>query len=65
MALIDSNYDGKVDIIVEDLDRDGRWDISYHDVYFDGVIDLVGYHPDGDIVASRYEKYVENKSARR
>jgi hypothetical protein len=56
-ALLDSNFDGKVDIIVEDRDRDGKWDISFHDVDFDGLIDLIGYHPDGALAASRYEKY--------
>jgi S1-C subfamily serine protease len=56
-ALIDGNYDGKINIIVEDRDHDGRWDISFHDADFDGTIDLVGYHPDGKIVASRFERY--------
>jgi hypothetical protein len=56
-ALIDSNFDGNVDIVVYDTDRDGRWDISFHDVDFDGTIDLVGYHPDGKITPSRYETY--------
>ncbi len=64
-AEFDTNADGKVDIIVEDLDRDGRWDISYYDVDFDGKIDMVGYHPDGKMKASRFERYAENKSARR
>jgi hypothetical protein len=64
-AEFDSNYDGKIDIIVLDRDRDGRWDVSYYDTDHDGKIDLVGYHPDGNIKASRYEKYVENKSARK
>jgi S1-C subfamily serine protease len=62
-AQIDSNYDGKIDIIVEDRDRDGRWDISFHDIDFDGTIDLVGHHPDGKIVAARFERY-EQYSAR-
>jgi S1-C subfamily serine protease len=56
-ALIDSNYDGNVDIVVYDTDRDGKWDISFHDVDFNGTIDLVGYHPDGKITPSRYETY--------
>ena len=56
-ALIDGNYDGKIDIIVEDRDRDGRWDVSFHDIDFDGTIDLVGHHPDGKIVAARFERY--------
>ena len=57
MALIDSNFDGKIDIVVDDINRDGNWDISFHDVDFDGIIDLVGYHPDGKITPSRYESY--------
>src|SRR5262249_13130643 len=61
LALIDSNHDKKIDIIVQDLDRDGRWDISYHDIDFDGTIDLIGYHPDGKLQASRYERYVANR----
>jgi S1-C subfamily serine protease len=56
-ALLDSNFDGKIDIIVEDQSRDGKWDISFHDVDFDGLADLVGSHPDGKLAASRYEKY--------
>ncbi|HEY1541158.1 MAG TPA: serine protease [Xanthobacteraceae bacterium] len=58
-AMIDSNYDGKIDVIVEDTDRDGRWDISFHDTDFDGTIDLVGFHPDGKITPSRYVTYRE------
>ena len=46
-----------MDIVIEDRDRDGKWDISFHDVDFDGRTDLVGYHPDGKLAASRYEKY--------
>jgi S1-C subfamily serine protease len=56
-ALVDGNYDGKIDIIVEDRDRDGRWDVSFHDADYDGTIDVVGYHPDGKIVATRFERY--------
>jgi S1-C subfamily serine protease len=56
-ALFDSNHDGKVDVIVEDTNRDGKWDVSFHDVDHDGRIDVVGYHPDGKITASRFEKY--------
>jgi S1-C subfamily serine protease len=56
-ALVDTNHDEKVDIIVEDRERAGKWAISFHDVDYDGVIDLVGYHPDGKLNASRFEKY--------
>jgi hypothetical protein len=60
----DSNFDGNIDIIIYDTNRDGKWDISFHDVDFNGTIDLVGYHPDGKITPSRYEKY-ETYVARR
>jgi hypothetical protein len=46
-----------VDIEVDDLNRDGKWDISFYDTNFDGTFDLKGYHPDGELAASRYEKY--------
>lgn len=53
--LVDTNSDGKFDIVVLDLDRDKKWDISYHDTNFDGIPDLVGKHPDGNIMPSSYE----------
>jgi hypothetical protein len=56
-ALIDSNFDDKIDIAVNDTNRDGKWDISFHDVDYDGVVDVVGYHPDGKITPSKYESY--------
>lgn len=55
--LIDSNSDGDADIVVLDSDRDGKWDTSLHDVNFDGETDLLGYHPDGELQPSSYEKY--------
>jgi S1-C subfamily serine protease len=58
-GLIDSNHDGKIDITVEDTNRDGKWDVSFHDVDHDGKIDVVGYHPDGKITPSRFEKYAQ------
>ena len=35
-AHLDTNFDGKTDISVEDRNRDQKWDISFHDVDFDG-----------------------------
>ena len=55
---IDSNNDGKVDIVVFDTDRDGKWDYSLWDTDFDGKPDLIGYHPDGELKPSRFEKYL-------
>ncbi|MGH8429837.1 MAG: S1C family serine protease, partial [Solimonas sp.] len=54
---LDKNGDGKTDAWIVDKDRDGRWDISFWDTDFDGKPDLVGYHPDGGLEPSRYEKY--------
>jgi S1-C subfamily serine protease len=55
--MIDRNSDGNADIVVLDTNRDGKWDVSFHDVNFDDVTDLVGFHPDGKLQPSRYEKY--------
>lgn len=52
-----TNNDTFIDIAVYDLDRDDDWDISYHDVDHDGNPDLVGYHPDGNVLPSRFEVY--------
>lgn len=57
LALIDTNHDDKPDIRVESRKRDGRWDISFHDVDYDGKTDLVGYHGDGKITPTRYVTY--------
>jgi hypothetical protein len=56
-AFVDSNFDDKVDIVVDDTDRDGKWDVSLHDVDFNESVDLVGHHPDGRTAPSRYENY--------
>ena len=60
-ALIDTNGDGKVDVIVDSYGRDNRWNISFWDTKFNGKIDVVGFHPDGKINPSRYEKYDANR----
>ena len=54
---VDSNGDGKVDAWIFDRDRDTKWDISLWDTDFDGKPDLIGYHPDGALQPSRFEKY--------
>ena len=54
---IDTNHDGKVDAEIYDQDRDGKWDYSLWDTDFDGKPDLIGFHPDGKLQPSRYEKY--------
>jgi len=53
---MDTSGNGKYDEVYIDLEQDGRWDYSYYDTNNDGEEDLIGYHPDGEIEASRYEK---------
>src|SRR5580704_1609490 len=54
---VDTNNDGEVDGWVFDEDRDGKWDYSLWDTDFDGKPDMKGFHPDGKLEPSRYEKY--------
>jgi S1-C subfamily serine protease len=54
---LDNNGDGKADAWIFDEDRDGKWDFSLWDTDFDGKPDLIGYHPDGKLKPSRFEKY--------
>jgi len=54
---IDTNNDGKPDAWIFDEDRDEKWDYSLWDTDFDGKPDLIGYHPDGKLEPSRFEKY--------
>ena len=39
---------------VADQNRDGLWDASFWDTTGDGEIDMVGSHPDGDLMPSGY-----------
>jgi S1-C subfamily serine protease len=49
------NENNEPKTVVLDKDRDGKWDISFYDINGDGKPDLVGHHPDGEIVASSFE----------
>lgn len=57
--LFDRNRDGSIDVAIFDKEHDKKFDFSFHDVDFDGRWDLIGYHPDGKIKASRFVKYEE------
>jgi S1-C subfamily serine protease len=63
----DMNGDREPDGVIEDYDRDGKWDVSFWDEDFDRRFELVGYHPDGDAKPSSYESYAnyERRFARR
>jgi hypothetical protein len=63
----DRNGDGRVDVIYFDFKRQGKWDLSFWDEDFSGHWSLVGYHPDGSIVPTRFESYdvYQRRMARR
>jgi len=42
-----------------DLQRRGKWDMSWWDENFDGHWTLVGYHDDGSATPSRFESFAE------
>lgn len=53
----DVNGDDKADTWVYDEDRDGKWDISFWETKFDGTIDVVGFHPDGELEPTSYTNF--------
>ena len=55
--VVDRNDDGRPDVIVFDMERKGKWKFSFWDNDYDGQWDLVGFHDDGSLKASRYESY--------
>ena len=56
---VDRNGDGQVDLVIFDLKRSGRWDLSFWDENFTGNWTLVGYHDDGGLKPTRFESYAE------
>jgi len=57
LFLVDRNGDKKTDVMIFDFKREGKWEISLWDENFDGHWTLVGYHPNGSLVPSRFESY--------
>ena len=53
----DRNLDGKIDLLVLSYTRNEKWSFSYWDNDYDGKWDAVGFHPDGELKASRFEDY--------
>ena len=53
----DRNLDGKIDLLVFSYSRNEKWSLSYWDNDFDGKWDAVGFHPDGELKASRFEDF--------
>ena len=56
---LDRNGDGKVDAIIFDFKRRGKWDLSFWDENYSGQWTLVGYHDDGSLKPTRFESYAE------
>jgi hypothetical protein len=54
---VDRNGDGRADVAYFDFQRRGKSDLSLWDENFDGHWTLVGYHPDGSLIPSRFESY--------
>lgn len=54
---LDTAGRGHPDMWIYDANRDHKWDYSLIASNHDGKVDLIGYHPDGGIVPSRYERY--------
>jgi S1-C subfamily serine protease len=57
MLTLDRNGDGRPDVIFFDFKRRGKWDLSFWDAKFEGRWTLVGYHDDGSLTPTRYERY--------
>ena len=57
MLRVDRNADGRADVMYFDFKRRGKWDLSFWHENYDGHWTLVGYHPDGSLIPSRFESY--------
>jgi hypothetical protein len=56
---LDRKGDGKVDAIIFDFKRRGKWELSFWDENFGGHWTLVGYHDDGSLKPTRFESYAD------
>jgi S1-C subfamily serine protease len=54
---LDRNGDGKPDVMFFDFKQRGKWDLSFWDAKFEGRWTLVGYHDDGSLKPTRFERY--------
>ena len=59
ITVFDRKKSGKIDLMVFDGDRDGKWDLSVQGLSPNGDWELIGLHPDGKLVASRFLTYTE------
>ena len=57
MLTLDRNGDGRPDVLFFDFKRRGKWDLSFWDAKFEGRWTLVGYHDDGSLQPTRFERY--------
>src|SRR5262249_17363132 len=58
-ARMDRNGDGRADVIFFDLQRRGKWDMSWWDENYTGQWTLVGYHDDGSATPSPFGSFAE------
>jgi hypothetical protein len=54
---LDRNGDGQPDVVFFDFKRKDKWDLSFWDAKFEGRWTLVGYHDDGTLKPTRFERY--------
>jgi Trypsin-like peptidase domain len=53
-ATLDSKHRNKVDAVILDQTRSGKWDFSVWDLNFDDTFISIGKHPDGKLWPSSY-----------
>jgi S1-C subfamily serine protease len=63
IAYYDSKGRQKADGLILDDSRTGKWQYSYWDVYFDDTFALRGFHANGEIVPTSYERRCPGKAA--
>jgi S1-C subfamily serine protease len=57
--VFDRNNDSRPDLVVFDFKHKSYFEMSFHDVDYDGKWDLIGWHKDGAMEAERFEPYRE------
>ena len=55
MALLDTRRKGKVDGVVLDERRSGKWNVSFWDPNLDETFPLRGLHPKGELIPNSFE----------
>ena len=53
-ALVQWKHRGKPEGIIYDLQRSGKWNLSYWDQTFDGTYAMQGFHSDGELMPKSF-----------